>query len=282
MSNDIKNEIFVRNYGVITPEEQQKLLQAKVTVVGAGGVGGITLISLARMGVGHIHVIDMDVFEHSNINRQMLSGVSRIGKSKAESAKETLLDINPDIHVTVSKEKFVEENAVRLMEGSDVVIDATDNLVSRVIIHRAAQKAEIPSVWIAVTPPFRGGVMTFSSNTPPYEQVLQHPSYQKELTDDVMQDITRIKLGRAQTSVEFGALGDWADAFQAGKAPWAVLCPVANMVGLLASFEAFKIIVSREDLLPTYAPSLIKINLANTEMVKVETPAEGSWNNAYL
>ncbi len=285
--NNINNEhiaqnIFARNYGVITHEEQRQLARSKVTVVGAGGVGGITLISLARMGIGHIHVIDMDTFEHSNINRQMLSGISRIGKSKAESAKETLLDINPNIQVTVSLEKLIEANAENLIAGSDVVIDATDNLISRVIIHRAAQKTKIPSVWIAVTPPFRGGVMTFSHNTPPYEQVLRHPSYQKKLTPEVIQQVTEIKNERAKTSVKFGALSDWSESFLSGDAPWAVLCPVANMVGLLASFEAFKVILNRDDLQPVYAPALIKVNLAQTEMVKVEMPKDGSWDNADL
>lgn len=276
------DEIFARNYGVINREEQNKLTQAKVTVVGAGGVGGITLISLARMGVGNIHVIDMDVFEHSNINRQMLSGMSRIGKFKAQCAEETLLDINPNINVTHSTDQLTEENAETVIKGSDVVIDATDNLVSRVIIHRAAQKAKIPSVWIAVTPPFRGGVMTFSHETPPYEFVLRHPSHNKALTAEVRQQITAIKNDRAKKSVELGALEDWAESFVSGKAPWAVLCPVANMVGILASFEAFKIILNRDTLKPTFAPSLVKIDLAKAEMVKVETPTEGSWDNAYL
>lgn len=276
------DEIFLRNYGVIDDIEQQKLTDATVTVVGAGGVGGITLISLARMGVGHIHVIDMDVFEHSNINRQMLSGISRVGKSKALCAEETLRDINPKITVTVNQEKLTEENAEKLLQASDVVVDATDNLVARVIIHRTAQRLQIPSVWIAVTPPFRGGVMTFSHQTPDYEVVLQHPSHGKALTDEVKASITEIKNERARFSATQGALPAWADAFTKGKAPWAVLCPVANIVGILASFEVFKVIINRPGLLPCYAPELIKINFAETNMVQREKPVSGSWNNAEL
>lgn len=275
-------DIFMRNYGVIAPFEQTRLENAKVTVVGAGGVGGIALISLARMGVGHIQVIDMDTFEFSNINRQMLSGIQRVGKSKAASARETLLDINPNLNVTVVSEKLIEENAQDYFYQSDVVIDATDNLVSRVIIHRAAQKMGVPSVWIAVTPPFRGGVMTFSGNTPPYEQVLGHPSFQKNLTEEVQAQIHAIKNERAKNSVAHGALKEWADSYIAGQAPWAVLCPVANMVGLLASFEAFKIIVNRENLLPVYAPNLIKIDLSQPGMVTVEKPEQGYWDNGQL
>lgn len=279
---DLYHDIFLRNYGVINEQEQALLANAKVTVVGAGGVGGITLISLARMGFGHIHVIDMDVFEHSNINRQMLSGISRIGRSKALCAEETLKDINPQIQVRVTQTQVVEENAEHLFSGSHVIVDATDNLVSRVIIHRAAQRMHIPSVWIAVTPPFRGGVMTFSHETPPYEMVLRHPSYGKALTPEVRQEITEIKNGRAKSSVAFGALSNWADAFVEGKAPWAVLCPVANIVGILASFEVFKVVLKRSDLTPTYAPKLVKINLADHDMVTVQAPEDGSWDNALL
>ena len=99
--NDLNNELFLRNYGVITSGEQEKLSNATVTVVGAGGVGGITLISLARMGIGNINVVDMDKFDYSNINRQMLSSISRVGQFKASCAKETLLDINPNTNIKV-------------------------------------------------------------------------------------------------------------------------------------------------------------------------------------
>jgi molybdopterin/thiamine biosynthesis adenylyltransferase len=279
---NMTDEIFMRNYGIIDDLEQKKLSLAKVTVVGAGGVGGITLISLARMGIGNIHVIDMDKFELSNINRQMFSSVSRVNLYKAECAKETLLDINPSLNIKVTIDKLNEENAEELFCDSDVIIDATDNLVSRVIIHRIAQKMKIPSVWIAVTPPFRGGVMCFNELTPPYEVVLSHPSYLKKLTEEVKLEINEIKNKRAMVSSEFGALKNWAVSFVEKKSPWAVLCPVANMVGLLASFEAFKFIIRRDNLLPTMAPNLIKINLAELEMVKVMTPTEGVWDNALL
>ncbi|KZE46588.1 molybdopterin biosynthesis protein MoeB [Brevibacillus parabrevis] len=273
---------FTRNFGIITREEQARLRNARVTVVGAGGVGGITLIQLARMGVGKIHVIDQDSFEASNINRQMLSFVSKINSPKAEVAKEILLDINPELNVEVTSAFVTEENALELLTDTDVIVDATDNLVARVIIHRAAAKLGIPSIWIAVTPPFRGGVMCMTPDSVPYEVVLRHPSYQQPLTPDMCDQINKIKDERAKYSVSQGALPEWADAYLKKDAPWAVLAPVANIVGVLASFEAFKLIIKRPDLKPTIAPSLVKINLASSLMVQVETPAEGSWDNALL
>lgn len=273
---------FIRNIGVITPEEQEKLRKARVTVVGAGGVGGITDIQLARMGVGQIHVIDDDVFEASNLNRQMLSSTSVINQPKAEIARKVLKDISPEMEVKITREKINEENAEELLANTDVIIDATDNLVARVIIHRTAYKLGIPSIWIAVTPPFRGGVMCFTPDSMPYEIVLSHPSYQKELTDEVKKQIHAIKDERAKYSVSKGASASWADGYVKGEKPWAVFSPVANIVGILASFEAFKFIIQRPGLEPTIGPKLVKVDLSSENMVKVETPEHGVWDNTTL
>jgi sulfur-carrier protein adenylyltransferase/sulfurtransferase len=273
---------FQRNFGVISREEQEKLRKARVTVVGAGGVGGITLIQLARMGVGSIHVLDKDVFEASNINRQMLSSISRLGKPKAAVAEEMLHDINPSISVRCSTEFVTGENAPTLLADADVIVDATDNLVSRVVVHRAAAALGIPSIWIAVTPPFRGGVMTMTPTSMPYELVLRHPSYQKALTPDVREQVSELKNGRARFSVSQGALPEWAEGYLKGELAWAVLAPVANIVGVLASFEVFKVLVGRPGLEPVTGPKLVKIDLAQDLMVQAITPEEGSWDNTQL
>lgn len=278
----IYKESFTRNIGVITTEEQEKLRGARVTVVGAGGVGGITDIQLARMGVGYVHVIDDDVFEASNLNRQMLSSNGALNQPKAEIARQTLKDISPEMEVRVTRAKITEENAAELLADTDVIIDATDNLVARVIIHRTAYQLGIPSIWIAVTPPFRGGVMAFTPQSTPYEVVLRHPSYQKELTEDMKKAINQIKDERAKFSVTQGALAEWAEGYLKGEKPWAVLSPVANIVGILASFEAFKLIIQRPGLEPTLGPKLVKVDLASENMVKVETPEDGTWDNTTL
>jgi len=275
-------ESFQRNIGVITPQEQESLRNARVTIVGVGGVGGIAAIQCARMGVGNLHIIEKDSFESSNLNRQMLSFVSRLGHPKGKVAEETIKDINPSAQVTTTFEWVTEENAGRLLDDCDVVVDATDNLVSRVIIHRAACKLGIPSIWIAVTPPFRGGVMTFTPDTAPYEVVLRHPSYGKELTEEVRRAISGIKDGRAAYSVEKGAQPDWAEQYLQGKSSWTVLAPVANIVGILASFEAFKIIIKRKGLEPAIAPRLVHVDLAETGMVSIKEPPEGTWDNTKL
>jgi len=279
---DLYANSFSRNIGVISEKEQEALRNSRVTIVGVGGVGGIAAIQCARMGIGTMHIIENDEFEASNLNRQMLSFVSRLGHPKAKVAEEMVKDINPSARITTSQEWITEENADRLLDGSDIVIDATDNLVTRVIIHRAAYRLGIPSVWIAVTPPFRGGVMTFTPDAEPYEVVLRHPSHGLELTEDVRRAISAIKNERALYSVKMGASMDWADQYVQGKCAWTVMSPVANIVGILASFEAFKMIVKRPGLEPAVAPQLVRVDLADTEMVKRLVPTEGTWDNATL
>ncbi|EJR54081.1 molybdopterin biosynthesis protein MoeB [Bacillus cereus] len=284
-NNDMQNiyeESFTRNIGVISVEEQEKLKNSRVTVVGAGGVGGITLIQLARMGVGSLHVIDQDIFETSNINRQMLSSISKLGQQKAAVALEVLQDINPSLQIEITKEFVTEDNALGLLTNTDVIIDATDNLVARVIIHRTAQTLGIPSIWIAVTPPFRGGVMSFTPDSTPYEIALGYPSYQQELTTEIQDEIHKLKDGRALHSVTYGADENWANSYVQKNRPWAVLSPVANIVGILASFEAFKFMINREELKPIISPNLIQINLANQNMVQVSVPENGSWDYTTL
>ncbi len=219
-----------------------------------------------------------NVFEASNINRQMLSSISKLGQRKAEVALEILQDINPLLQVEITKEFVTEDNALELLTNTDVIIDATDNLVARVIIHRTAQTLGIPSIWIAVTPPFRGGVMSFTPDSTPYEIALGYPSYQQELTTEIQDKIHELKDGRALHSVTYGADENWANSYVQKNRPWAVLSPVANMVGILASFEAFKFMINREELKPVISPNLIQINLADQNMVQVSVPENGSWD----
>ena len=276
------------NIGILTEDEVIKLNRSKVAIVGLGGVGGITAIQCARLGIQDMHLIDGDVFEVSNLNRQMLCSISQIGRSKALVAADSLKDINPQIKAKVTTKYLTEENARELLAGVEVIVDCTDNLVARVIIHRAAKDLGIPSIWIAVTPPFRGGVMTFTPDSMPMEEALSQPSLGKDLTDDVRRDVLEIKNERARYSVTLAdsvnqeSMALWADEFIDGKVPWTVISPMANIVGILASFEAMKALLNRPQLQPVKAPSLVRVDLSKPEMVKVEYPEGGRWDNTKL
>jgi sulfur-carrier protein adenylyltransferase/sulfurtransferase len=122
----------------IGPSGQQKLLDSKVLVLGAGGLGSPASIYLAAAGVGTIGILDMDVVDRSNLQRQILHNSDRIGERKVESARKTLTALNPDVNVVTHDVRLGADNVVEIMSGYDLVVDATDNFPSRYLVNDAA------------------------------------------------------------------------------------------------------------------------------------------------
>ena len=116
---------------------QAKIMNAKVLVVGAGGLGSPVILYLAAAGVGTIGIIDDDIVELSNLQRQIVHITDRIGGTKAESAKEMVAALNPDVTVTVHAERLTAENAQNIMSGYDFVADGSDNFATRFLINDA-------------------------------------------------------------------------------------------------------------------------------------------------
>lgn len=119
-------------------EGQFKLLDSKVLLIGAGGLGSPAAFYLAAAGVGTLGIIDADVVDESNLQRQILHNTERVGKYKAESAKETIQALNPDVNVVTYIERLDEENVHRIIADYDVIIDGTDNFPTRYLLNDAA------------------------------------------------------------------------------------------------------------------------------------------------
>ena len=143
---------------------QAKLLQSKVLMIGAGGLGSPAAYYLAAAGVGTIALIDNDVVDESNLQRQILHNTKRIGMPKVESAKETLTALNPDIKVVALNERLTKENIMDLIWDYDVVLDGTDNFPTRYLLNDASVIARKPVVHGSVFR-FEGQVTVFQ----PYE-----------------------------------------------------------------------------------------------------------------
>lgn len=126
------------------------LRDRSVLVVGCGGLGGYAIEYLARLGVGHITAVDGDVFSESNLNRQLLSTTDNIGRSKASEASARVSAIDPKIRFNAVAEFLSEENAAKLLQGIDIVIDALDNVGSRLVLEDACEAAGITIVHGAV------------------------------------------------------------------------------------------------------------------------------------
>ncbi|MFC1479507.1 ThiF family adenylyltransferase [Planctomycetota bacterium] len=136
-------EAFKRNRGLVSRDEQEKLRNATVAIPGLGGVGASHAIALARSGVGRFILGDFDSYELSNFNRQMSANIHRIGMSKAEAVREDILNINPDISVTVWEEPITADNVSRFLEQADILLDGVDLFsmkARRAILNEAERK----------------------------------------------------------------------------------------------------------------------------------------------
>lgn len=143
-------ERYRRNRSALSAAEQAALAERTVLVAGCGGLGGYVVECLARVGVGHIVAVDGDVFEESNLNRQLLSGVENLGYSKALAAAERVRRVNPLVKVTAVEAMLTAENAPALLAGCGAVVDAVDSVRARRVIFAAASALGIPYVHGAV------------------------------------------------------------------------------------------------------------------------------------
>ncbi|HEX2499238.1 MAG TPA: ThiF family adenylyltransferase, partial [Actinomycetes bacterium] len=126
---------------------QRRLKNAKVLCVGAGGLGSPALMYLAAAGVGTLGIIEFDVVDESNLQRQIIHGQSDIGRSKAESARDTVREINPFVNVVLHEGRLDSSNAMEIFAGYDLIVDGTDNFATRYMVNDAAVLLGKPYVW---------------------------------------------------------------------------------------------------------------------------------------
>ncbi|MDQ1361278.1 MAG: sulfur-carrier protein adenylyltransferase/sulfurtransferase, partial [Acidimicrobiaceae bacterium] len=189
---------------------QLKLLDAKVLLLGAGGLGSPSAMYLAAAGVGTLGIIDMDVVDASNLQRQILHNTDRIGERKVDSAKKTLTAINPDVNVVTYDVRLGADNILDIIDGYDVIVDGTDNFPTRYLVNDASLKKRIPVVHGSIFR-FEGQVTVFN----PYEG----PCYRCMIPEPPPAEL-------APSCSEAGVLG--------------VLC---GIIGSLQATEAIKIIL---------------------------------------
>jgi molybdopterin/thiamine biosynthesis adenylyltransferase/rhodanese-related sulfurtransferase len=144
---------------------QKRLKNARVLVIGAGGLGAPTLLYLAAAGVGTIGIMDFDVVDESNLQRQIIHGVSDIGRSKAQSARDSIAEVNPLVDVRLHEERLERHNAVDLFEQYDLILDGTDNFATRYLVNDAAVLAHKPYVWGSIYR-FEGQISVFWEDAP--------------------------------------------------------------------------------------------------------------------
>jgi molybdopterin/thiamine biosynthesis adenylyltransferase len=144
LEENIIPEHYARNMKTFSSKDQSILLRSQASIVGLGGLGGAVTEILARVGVGTLVLIEADVFEESNLNRQCLSTLCHLETSKTKAAVNRVREINPAIVVKGHDEFLDSNNAVRLIEKSDVVIDCLDNISTRFLLETAQRKSDRP------------------------------------------------------------------------------------------------------------------------------------------
>ena len=164
------DEIFRYSRHLLIPEVglegQRKLKAASVLVIGTGGLGSPVAMYLAAAGVGRIGLVDYDVVDWSNLQRQIIHGISTIDQLKVESARERMLDINPEIEVDIYNEPFTSENAMRIAEPYDLIIDGTDNFPTRYLTNDLCVLTGKPNVYGSIFR-FDGQVSVFDARRGP-------------------------------------------------------------------------------------------------------------------
>jgi molybdopterin/thiamine biosynthesis adenylyltransferase/rhodanese-related sulfurtransferase len=195
-------------------EGQQKLLESRVLLLGAGGLGSPAALYLAAAGVGTLGIVDMDVVDASNLQRQILHNMDRIGERKVDSAKKTLTSLNPDVDVVTYDVRFGADNVLDIIDGYDVIVDGTDNFPTRYLLNDAALLKRIPVVHGSIFR-FEGQVSVFQ----PYEG----PCYRCLLPEPPPPEL-------APSCAEAGVLG-----------------VLPGIVGSIQALEAIKIILGLGD-----------------------------------
>ncbi len=193
---------------------QQKLLESKVLLLGAGGLGSPAALYLAAAGVGTLGIVDMDVVDASNLQRQILHNMDRIGERKVDSAKKTLTQLNPDVDVVTYDVRFGADNVLDIIDGYDVIVDGTDNFPTRYLLNDASLLKRIPVVHGSIFR-FEGQVTVFQ----PYEG----PCYRCLLPEPPPPEL-------APSCAEAGVLG-----------------VLPGIIGSIQALEAIKIILDLGD-----------------------------------
>lgn len=236
-------EFIDRQTGILDKKEQLKLKDSQITIIGCGGIGGSAAEMLVRMGVEKLRIVDKDVFEISNINRQVMSNMNNIGRAKTEVTQEELLSINPSMTVESFNQELTDENVYEMLNESHVVVDALDNLLTRIIVSRCTIDLDIPFIHGAIHGTM-GQVTGFTINTPSYEELFKLPSHGEELTPQI---ISRIMNLNKEVPPAIG--------------------PVPNIVGCIQAFEAVKIITGKGT--PVMAPRVLMFDLLKEEAFSV-------------
>jgi molybdopterin/thiamine biosynthesis adenylyltransferase len=211
-------------------EGQQKLLQSRVLVIGAGGLGSPLLLYLAAAGVGTLGIVDDDTVDLSNLQRQIVHATESIGTLKVESARQTLAHINPEVTIETHAVRLDDTNAAELIAQYDIVADGSDNFATRYLLNDLCYRLKKPLVGAALSP-FDGQLSTFKAYLGP-----PHPCYRCLFREAPPPD----SVARCETAGILGAIAGVMGTLQATEVLKELLGLGESLSGTLLVYDALR------------------------------------------
>lgn len=259
-SNNYTNS-FSRNIGTISKEEQDILSNTTIAIAGLGGIGGAAVTIFARMGISHFKIADIDTFDIKNLNRQVGSTHSALGKTKVEVIRDMIMEINPEATVECFSDGVQQYNAEEFVKGANLVLDSIDYFcfTPRNILQTTCHQLNIPVVFSAPL----GLSATFMMFTPESMSFQEYFNFKKGQT--LFDKLILFTIGIAPSATHLKYM-DFAPERLTEIQTGPSLCPSVHLGGALIAVEALKYLTGKAK--PCIAPNYIQIDLLQSKVVK--------------
>jgi sulfur-carrier protein adenylyltransferase/sulfurtransferase len=237
----IYDELFERNLGVFSSEEQERIKNAKVVIIGCGGIGGVVALALARSGLEHFVLIEHDCFQPSNMNRQMTCYQGTLGANKATTVRKAILKINPQANITSYERALLPEEIEEFIKMGDVIMPAADDWALSMTVLAMAKDLGVPAV-MGYPVGALGRACTFLPDSPYAAECLAIPY---KLPYDQLKAFMETPDNRRILQyyiTEGGWRDEWFDGWCESKLPHAQLCTIVWITGALAALEILKLV----------------------------------------
>lgn len=242
--------LLSRALGVHSESDLQKIRHGRVAIVGVGCDGCEVAEQLVRSGIGEILLIDQDVVEETNLNRQRLYAYSDIGVPKVSAASKRLRDISPYTKIETVQAAFDYHNAA-LIKGYDVIAQGLDGMVARMISHEVAGESGIPIVTMSGQPPLRSVVSTILPGGVTYQELfsITLPKPLREMSREERKEFNfNLSCDRAEHAITHGADKNWYENFKSHRTSWSITLGRSPITGTLQTNEVIRLITGKKPL----------------------------------
>ena len=263
-------ELFQRNYGIFSEDEQERIRRARVLIVGCGGIGGTVAVILARSGVERFVLCDFDVYSPTNMNRQIACFADTLGRKKTEVVRETILRINPAAVVTAYTELLPHARIAGLMGDADFVLPAADDLAFSLIVFRDAQRLGKPALMVNPAGTW-AHVSVILPGAPSIEEIEGVPKLGSYEALRDMLEVRRYKLG----TYFYVPLGDWRIDYYRGFIEEnfrpTQICPIVWLSSCISAFEVLKVLSGKWK--PVASPRYWEITAKRVRIRRMNGPS---------